>query len=134
MRVVLYNGQPHRCGLKLLTRPEIAREIGIVVQCYRMDVNPLPQLRKELPNFDWNFWDLRVSKEPRVDLLHLVRSSDIFWMIGNGVAFVTAKNNDFPNRPAQKMFGSCPLQELSDTGGNPDLADELIRYGAIDIT
>lgn len=52
----------------------------LVSGCYEFRVNPLPILRKAMPNFKWEFHDLLKKKNTSAALCERVVASDFFWI------------------------------------------------------
>lgn len=51
----------------------------LVTGCYEFDTNPLPILRRAIPNFKWEFHDLLLKKKVHAALCDRVLGSDFFW-------------------------------------------------------
>ena len=74
--------------------------------CYFLSINPLPELRRILPQFKWNFFRSAEGGPGAKETGDLVDKSDLIWMIEGGFhrpfTVVTATRKEV--RPPKKMF------------------------------
>ena len=85
--------------------------------CYFLSINPLPELRRILPQFEWSFFRSKEGAPGVKETGDVVDRSDLIWLMEGGglhgsFTIVTATRKEA--RPPKKMFF---------IGGNKDGTD-----------
>ncbi|HWB33775.1 MAG TPA: hypothetical protein VG753_00420, partial [Candidatus Paceibacterota bacterium] len=74
--------------------------------CYFLSINPLPELRRILPQFEWRFFRSTKGGPGVKETGDVVDQSDLIWLIEGGFhtsfTIVTATRKEA--RPPKKMF------------------------------
>ncbi len=100
----------------------------LIAGCYPFGFNPLPILRKALPEFEWQFHTLFTKKNPKMATRDRVMKSDFFWFPDMLCwdELVTARRVEKDEKPL--MIIGHPFAALEKVG-RKDVVEMLRSWG-----
>jgi hypothetical protein len=114
-----------------LPRCEVTDEIWHLISgCYGFGINPLPILRKKIPNFIWEFHDLLKKKDSRAAVCSRVVASDFFWFTSVFYdELVTARRVNSVEKPFMIIGHTFQSMRESCAGDSEDMIKLLQSWG-----
>ena len=117
-------------GLIQFQRSQVTDDIWhLIIGSYAFGINPLPILRKALPNFEWQFHNLEKKQNTDKALRARVIESDFFWF--KTVFYdqvITARRRNTTEKPLM-IIGQTFQSILDSCAPDKELIESLKSWG-----